>query len=108
MSNEINQCTICGKDADKKCSRCKKVAYCSKECQAGNWKTHKYDCQNVNSSFPNIKLYECAKIEGKGDGLRANTDIKYGTVIIVYFVITSLTYSVKGRWYVDQRKTITP
>ena len=82
MSNEINQCEICGKDADKKCSRCKKVAYCSKECQAGNWKTHKYDCQNVNSAFLNIKLYKCEKIEGKGDGLRANTDIKYGTVII--------------------------
>ena len=27
-------------------------------------------------------MYKCEKIEGKGDGLRANTDIKYGTVII--------------------------
>ena len=26
------------------CSRCKKVAYCSKDCQKSHWKQHKKEC----------------------------------------------------------------
>jgi MYND finger len=29
----------------KKCSRCHRVAYCSRECQRANWKVHKKGCQ---------------------------------------------------------------
>jgi hypothetical protein len=29
------------------CSRCKKVAYCDKQCQTGDWKRHKQVCQKV-------------------------------------------------------------
>ena len=82
MTNETNNCTVCGKDADKKCSRCKEVAYCSKECQAISWKTHKNDCKKIVKKLLN-KLYECVKIEGKGDGLRAIDDIRYGEPIII-------------------------
>ena len=28
------------------CSRCKKAVYCSRECQKGDWKTHKLRCHN--------------------------------------------------------------
>ena len=28
----------------KKCSRCKDVSYCSRECQLEDWKAHKMDC----------------------------------------------------------------
>jgi len=31
-----------------KCSRCKVVAYCSRECQAADWNTHKQSCQKQN------------------------------------------------------------
>ena len=31
----------------KMCSRCRKVWYCGKECQASDWKKHKIDCQAV-------------------------------------------------------------
>ena len=55
MTNETNNCTVCGKDADKKCSRCKEVAYCSKECQAISWKTHKNDC-NVKFTIDNVTI----------------------------------------------------
>ena len=27
------------------CSRCRKVSYCSKECQVANWRDHKYRCK---------------------------------------------------------------
>ena len=27
------------------CSRCRKVSYCSKECQVANWRDHKYRCE---------------------------------------------------------------
>ena len=82
MTKETTDCFVCGKDADKKCSRCKEVAYCSKECQASSWKTHKNDCKKVDKTSLNT-LYECVSIEGKGDGLRANVDIEYGELIII-------------------------
>ncbi len=28
----------------KKCGRCRKISYCSKECQTAHWKTHKPNC----------------------------------------------------------------
>jgi len=45
-------CSCCGKTSDEKkfprCKRCKRVAYCSKECQKKHWKAgHKKDCVRV-------------------------------------------------------------
>ncbi len=39
-------CASCNKTAPpRQCSRCKKVFYCSQECQKANWLTHKTDCR---------------------------------------------------------------
>jgi len=39
-------CHICQKDAkDKLCSRCRKVRYCSVECQKKDWNRHKKFCK---------------------------------------------------------------
>ncbi|CAN0472242.1 unnamed protein product, partial [Ectocarpus sp. 8 AP-2014] len=40
------KCAKCGKGGNSlQCSRCRKVAYCSKECQRRDWKSHKPSCR---------------------------------------------------------------
>lgn len=41
-----SECASCACSASKKCSRCKRVWYCSKECQAKHWEAeHKLKCR---------------------------------------------------------------
>lgn len=40
-------CPICGRKAKLRCTRCKAKFYCSKECQALDWKNHKPQCKKV-------------------------------------------------------------
>ena len=37
-------CQVCGDVGNKKCARCLNARYCSRECQAKDWKTHKTVC----------------------------------------------------------------
>ena len=91
QSGNIGSCAVCKKVAEKKCSRCKTVAYCSKECQSSNWQMHKKLCQekdklsttNTINNLSVIPCYECVPIVGKGEGLRATKNIKYGELIIL-------------------------
>ncbi|EPQ54266.1 hypothetical protein GLOTRDRAFT_78210 [Gloeophyllum trabeum ATCC 11539] len=39
----------------QKCSRCKAMAYCSKECQKADWKSHKQACSNNNNLAKALK-----------------------------------------------------
>jgi hypothetical protein len=43
-------CYKCGAAASKRCSRCKNVWYCSRECQVGDWKEHKQLCDIVTAA----------------------------------------------------------
>ena len=48
-------CNKCGNPGTLRCSKCKKVYYCSKECQKSDWKTHKLSCstsQNDDKPTP--------------------------------------------------------
>lgn len=38
------KCAKCSKEAFKRCSKCKNVWYCSRECQVADWKEHKPKC----------------------------------------------------------------
>ncbi|KAJ7617735.1 hypothetical protein FB45DRAFT_932559 [Roridomyces roridus] len=49
MSDSPTLC-VCGEPADNRCSACKTVSYCSKECQRGDWKTHKAACKAATSA----------------------------------------------------------
>ena len=47
------RCTYCKKakhDDLKKCSQCRKVSYCSKQCQKNHWSEHKLACSAASTS----------------------------------------------------------
>ncbi|XP_052104183.1 uncharacterized protein LOC127737489 [Mytilus californianus] len=44
--NDQTVCSVCEESTDKKCSKCKKVFYCSKVCQRNDWRNHKLTCLN--------------------------------------------------------------
>lgn len=45
----LSLCKICGKKAEQFCSKCKKIYYCSKECQKTHWILHKTECKLTDS-----------------------------------------------------------
>ncbi len=47
-------CVKCLSTARETCGRCKRVAYCSKECQTQDWKQHKKAC--IQGSYVEIPL----------------------------------------------------
>ena len=48
-------CENCKKDATKRCSKCKSVWYCSRECQVQNWKDHKATCIIISVKLTQVK-----------------------------------------------------
>lgn len=47
---EINDCHVCTKDAQLKCGGCKRVHYCSVECQKQDWDNHKAKCKEIRKA----------------------------------------------------------
>jgi len=41
------KCAVCEKYGNKRCGKCRKIFYCSAECQREHWSTHKLVCQPV-------------------------------------------------------------
>ncbi|KAI3929732.1 hypothetical protein MKX01_025900 [Papaver californicum] len=60
-NNNINQiititrtirdcCRVCGNSANSRCSRCKSIRYCSRDCQIQHWRAgHKLECKEDSS-----------------------------------------------------------
>lgn len=45
LQDDITYCSTCGEEKpDKKCSKCKQVQYCDRECQRLHWFAHKKVC----------------------------------------------------------------
>lgn len=45
FQNDIVNCSTCGEEKPgKKCSKCKEVQYCDRECQRLHWFVHKKMC----------------------------------------------------------------
>ncbi|KAF1971628.1 hypothetical protein BU23DRAFT_590544 [Bimuria novae-zelandiae CBS 107.79] len=53
-----NTCATCNKAPNlKRCAKCLKTLYCSRDCQKADWKTHKKVCaQQAGSSTPGPKI----------------------------------------------------
>jgi hypothetical protein len=49
LGAQLELCGKCGREAEKmqKCSVCKLVRYCSRECQRQDWKEHKKSCKKA-------------------------------------------------------------
>lgn len=51
FQDDITYCSTCGEEKpDKKCSKCKQVQYCDRECQRLHWFAHKKLCARPVSS----------------------------------------------------------
>lgn len=47
----VTACSTCGEEkAPKKCSKCKAVQYCDRECQRLHWFLHKKACARLGST----------------------------------------------------------
>lgn len=50
----ISVCSSCGEEKpDKKCSKCKEVQYCDRECQRLHWFMHKKACSRPQTTTNN-------------------------------------------------------
>ncbi|KAJ3542900.1 hypothetical protein NM688_g5923 [Phlebia brevispora] len=45
--NKDYGCAVCGAPAEKRCSQCQSVTYCSAECQKADWPQHKKTCRSL-------------------------------------------------------------
>ncbi|EER01934.1 MYND finger protein, putative [Perkinsus marinus ATCC 50983] len=43
------KCPECGKDADQRCTRCKREFYCSRQCQVAHWRIHREHCRLIQA-----------------------------------------------------------
>lgn len=62
--NQGNVCSFCEEESPDllKCSRCKEVYYCSRDCQRGHWREgHREDCKDETASSGDkfLKAYSC-------------------------------------------------
>jgi len=76
---EKPKCQNCGKDTTKplRCGICKKVSYCSQECQKSDWPFHKRNCKKPEAPKPKASPAEKeAKKEQKEETKKRDADEK--------------------------------
>lgn len=95
--SEARECNYCHKKESekdgkeiklKRCSRCKKVYYCSKECQKEDWKTHKKECDKVIAEIREKEEKDHSiKIEDPKIEKSSRIIIIIIIIIFIYFII---------------------
>lgn len=55
-SPALNECATCGQETtqNRLCGRCRRVRYCSKECQVAHWKYHRSECKTADTAGQSI------------------------------------------------------
>ncbi|XP_034945473.1 ankyrin repeat and MYND domain-containing protein 2 [Chelonus insularis] len=57
FSDNSQSCVTCSEErANKKCSKCKAVQYCDRECQRLHWFLHKKECARVNGGISGLNF----------------------------------------------------
>lgn len=59
-----SECGGCGSVKLMLCGRCRSVCYCSKECQAAAWKTHKRECRQPDDTTTGKLPLTWSQLEG--------------------------------------------
>uniref|UniRef100_A0A1B6D4L7 MYND-type domain-containing protein n=3 Tax=Clastoptera arizonana TaxID=38151 RepID=A0A1B6D4L7_9HEMI len=63
---EVMICATCGEEnAAKKCSKCKQVQYCDRECQRLHWFTHKKECERTSTTIHSSTVIERGDVKVK-------------------------------------------
>lgn len=73
LDDDAGLCAGCKKAADNKCTNCRKVYYCGRDCQKRHWKQHKFECK----ALP----YKVEQSPELGKYLVAARDLRKGEVI---------------------------
>ncbi len=63
----MSSCISCGKPAKQRCSGCKSVYFCNKECQKASWPSHKGECSSLKK-----------REGGKGGEEKEKSEVKRG------------------------------
>lgn len=65
IDSDIPVCATCGEEkVSKKCSQCKSVQYCDRDCQKYHWFVHKKYCKKVTTSESHTTEKEKSKEDG--------------------------------------------
>ena len=73
-------CGQCGKPADLKCSKCKQICYCNRQCQGLAWKTHKTVCADYKQDEKGFTRLHYAVLDGTEEQLAQQQKELLGTV----------------------------
>ena len=91
LPEDSGACPTCGKIATIKCTACKNVYYCNKNCQKKDWKTHRPLCKMLPYKVTStiflclffLTLYhQIARSSELGNHIVANRNIKAGEIIL--------------------------
>jgi len=50
LMNEVPKCEVCGAESENRCSSCKTVWYCRRQCQIEHWTEHKKICEMLRQN----------------------------------------------------------
>ena len=78
-------CSVCNKTGDtSKCSKCKDISYCGRDCQKKDWKRHKKFCDDGKEPESGVAKVRVRVSRRHGKGLFAVDDIAQGEKICFF------------------------
>ncbi|GAA5906300.1 hypothetical protein JCM6882_002696 [Rhodosporidiobolus microsporus] len=98
-------CAVCTKKMSQRCSGCKNVFFCSSNCQAVIWKSHKHFCKDpapTSFTFPALSAEEAATFAVSHTHLHCPIILNLPTKTRMYWD----EYMAKRGWYEGEPATL--